>query len=480
MGELYYESQGTSTYLVYAVADEDLIDTMSLGMLTNNKIPGLAPALFTQMDAKKYIKYNVSSNVSVKEFFSGAVNKKRLIGVFKGVVDGLLSAEDYMIDPNGIILNIEYIYANVSTCEAMLICLPIENGCSTFSDIGAFFKDIMVNTQFDSTENSDHLAKIFNFLNSASAFSLTDFKNLLDEIGNTTHGVHTGGIQPKVDPPLAKQPAQPKVPLEMKVPSAGTEMPKVPSHPPVSSPVQPVQETTRNSKETKISWIYLMRHYNKENAERYKAQKAENKGKAELPKTSPQLSTPGFAVPGMKETVSTSFAVPGQPVAQAPQQPVQQPKVAASPVAQQPVPAYQQPIQSAPAAQAAIPISFGETTVLGGGIGETTVLGTTSMPNKVDPYLFRTKNNERIPLNKPVFRIGKERSYVDYFVSDNTAISRSHANIINRNGEFYVVDTNSTNHTYVDGSMIQSNVETKLTQGTKIRLANEDFEFRLY
>ena len=43
-----------------------------------------------------------------------------------------------------------------------------------------------------------------------------------------------------------------------------------------------------------------------------------------------------------------------------------------------------------------------------------------------------------------------------------------------------LVDTNSTNHTYVNGGMIQSNVETKLSHGTKIRLANEDFEFRLY
>ena len=125
--------------------------------------------------------------------------------------------------------------------------------------------------------------------------------------------------------------------------------------------------------------------------------------------------------------------------------------------------------------------NFGETTVLGVGseAGETTVLGT-SQAQIIKPYLLRIKNNERIELNKPVFRIGKERSYVDYFVSDNTAVSRSHANIINKDNEFYIVDTNSTNHTYVNGSMIQSNVETKIEHGTKIRLANEDFEFFMY
>ena len=54
-----YESQGTNTYLVYEIKAEDKIDSMSLGMLTNNKIVGFAPTFFTQMDANKFIKYNV-------------------------------------------------------------------------------------------------------------------------------------------------------------------------------------------------------------------------------------------------------------------------------------------------------------------------------------------------------------------------------------------------------------------------------------
>jgi pSer/pThr/pTyr-binding forkhead associated (FHA) protein len=42
------------------------------------------------------------------------------------------------------------------------------------------------------------------------------------------------------------------------------------------------------------------------------------------------------------------------------------------------------------------------------------------------------------------------------------------------------MDTNSTNHTYVNGGMIQSNAEIKISHGTKICLANEEFEFKLY
>lgn len=47
-------------------------------------------------------------------------------------------------------------------------------------------------------------------------------------------------------------------------------------------------------------------------------------------------------------------------------------------------------------------------------------------------------------------------------------------------GKYYVVDTNSTNHTYVNGQLLQSNIETEIAHGAVVRLANEDFEFRTY
>ena len=72
-----YENQGATTYLVYEVNESDEIDSLSLGMLTNNKIQGLAQTLFTQMDETRYIKYNVSSKISVRQFFNGPVNKKK-------------------------------------------------------------------------------------------------------------------------------------------------------------------------------------------------------------------------------------------------------------------------------------------------------------------------------------------------------------------------------------------------------------------
>lgn len=96
-------------------------------MITNNNIPGLIKTIFTQMDEVRFIKYNVSAKISMKQFFTGVVNRKRLLGVFDGIVNALISAEDYMIDISSVILDLDYIFVDVSTCEATLICLPITN-----------------------------------------------------------------------------------------------------------------------------------------------------------------------------------------------------------------------------------------------------------------------------------------------------------------------------------------------------------------
>ena len=126
--------------------------------------------------------------------------------------------------------------------------------------------------------------------------------------------------------------------------------------------------------------------------------------------------------------------------------------------------------------------NFGETVVLGTDTaGETTVLnaGYNTVQKQMNPYLIRKKTGERVEINKNVFRIGKEKNYVDYCISDNSAVSRSHADIIKKDNEFYIVDNNSLNHTFLNSKQIPSSQMQKLSDYMIIQLADEIFEFRL-
>lgn len=92
-------------------------------------------------------------------------------------------------------------------------------------------------------------------------------------------------------------------------------------------------------------------------------------------------------------------------------------------------------------------------------------------------YLIRKKGKERIAINKEVFCLGKDYKEVDYRIEDNEMISGVHAEIVKRNGEYYICDQFSTNGTFVNGQLLSSELEQKIVSGSQIRLADEEFEF---
>jgi len=100
--------------------------------------------------------------------------------------------------------------------------------------------------------------------------------------------------------------------------------------------------------------------------------------------------------------------------------------------------------------------------------------------SKAVPRFVRTRTGENIYVTKPEFIIGKSKLHADYAIENNTAVSREHC-IIKResNGANYIVDNKSTNGTYVNGTKLEALKPQLLTDGTKVRLGDEEFIFRL-
>lgn len=95
-----------------------------------------------------------------------------------------------------------------------------------------------------------------------------------------------------------------------------------------------------------------------------------------------------------------------------------------------------------------------------------------------DAYLVRQSNNERIVLNKSVFRIGAKCMEVDYCL-DSKRISRIHAEFLRIDNVFYVKDLNSTNGTFLNSKRIQPNELCRIVQGDQIQIGNEEFVFNM-
>lgn len=129
-----------------------------------------------------------------------------------------------------------------------------------------------------------------------------------------------------------------------------------------------------------------------------------------------------------------------------------------------PVPVYATPGETAMLNQQTVP--------------ETTVLNQTpvALPTL---YLRRVRDNSMILIDRPQFRIGRDPGVADFIVTDNTAVGRQHADIIQRGESFFVVDLNSTNHTYLNGTQIQPLQEYPLQNQDQLVLGDECFQVEI-
>ena len=505
MKKLGYEHQGPSTYLTYELEPEDVVDSMSLGMLMNNRIPGFVPTVFTQIDHIKQIKYDVTARVPADQYLLGTVNRKRLLGVFRGIMQAYLSAEDYMIAPESIQLSLDSIFANVVSGETALICMPIVKDSKNGPiDIKEFLKEILFSAQYDEREDQSYVAKLMSYLNGVPVFSAKEFMDLLDYIAKdavnqveSAKRMEVAATEPHEERPIsAPEPLQPILPH------------------PEEKTVQPKAE--ENNPAQQISLFYLLQHYNKENAAAYKAQKekkkqekkdlAEEKGrKREAKQTA--VPSQNFAVPGQKEDASEeksepalvggiSASIPDKPVQ--PIQPIRPiPKIQSVSPVQKPEQVRRQEmnleVPCAPSESAARQYtpSFPEKGILTSedmstvyfceeNQDETVLLGQEVPARRLIPFLLRKRTQEKISVAKPVFRIGRDADYNDYVIPENRYIGHSHCHILSRDGEYFLMDDNSKNRTRVNGEVIPAGVEIKIAHGYVIKIADEEFEFRLY
>lgn len=360
------------------------------------------------------------------------------------ICDAVEEGQAYMLDSSKLVLDKRYIFTNVSTGEVSLVYLPVF-GRETAVELCNFFREIIFGTQFDSREDCSYIATIINYLNGDVHFIVTDFKKLVQ----TLLGQRSQPAARPVETPVQK----PAAPTPVPVPKPASVPKPAPAPRPVAAPgpATPKPISVPKPSPASVSIPTPEPPKKKGFSLKFPSKKNEKPKKEKPKKEKPKKEKAGTAIP--------SIPIPGREN-------------------RKPEPQGFTEVKAQPAewGNATRPANFGQTSVLSQEIGQTTVLS--GGPQASGAELIRKKNGQSIPLDKSLIRIGTERSFVDYWVSDNTAVSRSHADVISHEGVYYIRDNHSTNHTYVNGAQIPSEQEQMLKDGDQILLGNEPFEFR--
>jgi len=473
---------GDDRYLIYQFGENDIIETMSFGQITNNTIDGLAPATFTQMDTTKSIMYKITSKISLEDFLQKPIKKKQLLKVLSGIIRAIRSAQEYMIDPSVILLDKEYIFLKLSTFEMHMICLPVANPGYRNMGLQAFLWELVAKTAKDKSESREYVSELMEKLDASEPLSLDEIESVLESFSQKeAQPAPAPKPEPRVAKPFKPEPPKPE-------PQPFKPAPQPPKQDMESQFGPGYDPLSNNSKPSSSPWDRLFKR-----SEKAEKPKKEDKRQSKNTKKEPSFEAipgamfevpsaprkeqeiPDMNIPGGKPSADRfpgGFAIPGaSPVPAEPmarRQPV-------APKHEVPAPVFDRPnIPSTNYAGTVVLRDEGNETMLEQQISSIPV----SM--KMNAHLVRESNNEIIPIKGTVFQIGSDYEYSDYQISNNKTVGDTHARIIVHQNEYYIKDINSKNRTYVDDKAIPSMVETKLNHGSRVRLGTERFVFQLY
>ena len=450
--------------LIYNVDENEKIDNVSIGMMRNNDIKYLLPIDIIMHDSMTEFKYKTEKLKNLDEYLSEELTKEDLLDVFENICKAVKDIEEYMLGEAQLILENRYIF--IGDGNIKMILLPLYDRRNNLS-ILEFFKNLLIYMMVKNNKAANFAADISRQLSDEESFSCNKFLQLISQIKQKKH-IENFDITKSENKSDFKERRTNNIEesfgtLKSDYSGYGNRV-LTPVN--IQSPVN----TLKSVNNKPLSNIELdVKPINSEKKKGLfgfgKVEKNEEISKARENDYHKQSS---FLIPGREEPVNIAtvsrkelndkkgFSLFGKK---------KEKEVSV--------------VDNKTEASKLYSNNFAETTVLQNSdrFAETTLLGLSV--NVLNAFLIWKRTGEKILIDKSSFRIGREKSYVDFCINDNSSVGRNHAEIVRKDGTFFIRDLKSLNFTMVNGKKVSSSVEVELWDNDIISLSNEEFEFHM-
>ena len=485
--ELNISKQNGMTLVEYQLGAADAYDDRVSDKVA--QLGNIIPFQYKDEDGKRSIISYVHHDNTLEAMLKRTLKKADVLAILKGLLCAFeIGAAGVQI--SYLVRDTNYIYVEPDSLAVKCIMVPVKQDALGQSDIPNFFRGIVSRMRFDDEDKDNYVARILTLIN-ADHYSNMKLKELVDAEMEKIGLFYTrdNGLKKEADTP-ANADAQNK---EIKVnrvgvmnnmrpqgmPPMGQPVPAQPMNgqrPPMGQPIpqpmngqkppmgQPIPQPMNGQKPPMGQPVPQPM-----NGQRPPMGQPVQPVMGQMPKPQvpemPKPQVPEMPKPQVPEMPKPQ--VPEMPKPQVPEMPKPQmpempkPQVPEMPKPQMPeMPKPQMPEMPKPQMP-----NGGLMGQLGGA--------------RPIPHFIRKSTGEVINITKPEFVIGKSKTKADYTIENNSAISREHCTVIQRDGVNYIKDNNSTNHTYVNGVELQPGKETLLKHKTEVRMGDEEFTFLL-
>ena len=532
--ELNVTKQNGMTLVEYQLGVADVYDDRVSDKVA--QLGNIIPFQYKDEDGKRSIVSYVHHDTSLEVMLRQTLKKADVLAILKG----LLCA--FEIGAAGVqicylVRDLNYIYVDPESKAVKCIMVPVKQDPLGQSDIPDFFRNIVSHMRFDEADKDDYVARILTLINT-DHYSNMKLKGLVDaemeklglfytrdeglkkeadttaapEVQNQNVKVNRVGVMNNMRPqgmPAMGQPMGQPVPPMGGQPMMGQPVPPMGGQPMMGQPVPPMGRQPMGQPVPPMGGQPMGQPVPPMNGQPM-GQPVPPMGqmpKPEMPKPqapAPEAPKPEMPKPEMPkpqapapETPKPEMPKPEMPKPQAPAPEAPKPEMPKPeiPKPQMPPMGQRPAMGGQPMMGQPVPPMGGQRPPMGQPMMGQPMMGQMPRPQAPQmqngnlmgqlggarpiPHFVRKSTGEIINITKPEFIIGKSKTKADYAIENNSAISREHCIVIQRDGVNYIKDNNSTNHTYVNGVELQPGKEVLLKHKTEVRLGDEEFTFLL-
>ena len=535
--ELNVTKQNGMTLVEYQLGVADVYDDRVSDKVA--QLGNIIPFQYKDEDGKRSIVSYVHHDTSLEVMLRQTLKKADVLAILKGLLCAFeIGAAGVQICY--LVRDLNYIYVDPESKAVKCIMVPVKQDPLGQSDIPDFFRNIVSHMRFDEADKDDYVARILTLINT-DHYSNMKLKGLVDaemeklglfytrdeglkkeadttaapEVQNQNVKVNRVGVMNNMRPqgmpamgqpvpPMGRQPMGQPVPPMGGQPMMGQPVPPMNGQPmgqpvppmggqPMGQPIPPMGQMPKPEMPKPQAPAPETPKPEMPKPEMPKPQAPVPEApKPEMPKPEmpkPQAPAPEAPKPEMPKP---EMPKPQAPAPEAPKPEIpkpEMPKPQMPPMGQRPAMGGQ-PMMGQP-----VPPMGGQRPPMGQPMMGQPMVGQMPRPQAPQmqngnlmgqlggarpiPHFVRKSTGEIINITKPEFIIGKSKTKADYAIENNSAISREHCIVIQRDGVNYIKDNNSTNHTYVNGVELQPGKEVLLKHKTEVRLGDEEFTFLL-
>lgn len=417
--DLYIENYGLSSFLYLEIPNQEELDEAALDKLKTTSYTGLLPLAALSKKEQHYIRYELDTEMSLEDFLSQKLSKDKLIACISNLLETLLGVEESGLDLQHFLFDKQSIFIDSFSNRLLFLYIPIKNNSFEKVSLKDFLRELLYTAPFDEADDPAFFVRLHNYLIDFKDVGLPEMVEDLKELG-AYNPSSILAIREKVE--VAEKPSNFYRPGQVDVKASSS----------VENGVHTSEYSSRKTDKRVGSKLEIEEELQYKRITRTDLDQAKDLKEDNTLRDSALNMLPKAGVDLLQE----------------------------------------EPEEEGTTVLGSSAVSLEEE------YEGTTMLGVENFSTS-PPYLLNGVGNPKIAITKRVFKIGRDPKGTDH-TCNNKVVGRVHAHILHENGEYFLEDNDSRNGSYLNDRKLHPKEKVKIRHGDRIRLANEEFIFKLF